>query len=60
MILGSPGDMLRPSAREEEMRKLVVTLVALLAVFTFIRDLGASGSEAGAPAKAELQAKILP
>lgn len=42
------------------MTKLVIVLVAILAIFTFIRDFGASPASASAAIHAETQAVSTP
>lgn len=49
-----------PFIQEMFMRKLVVTLVALLAIFTFIRDFRADGNGATPNQATAIQSPTLP
>jgi hypothetical protein len=48
------------ASRERGMRKLVVLLVALLALFTFIRDFPSATPTKTSSASAEIHASLIP
>lgn len=61
-MLGKPPESYRTESRvsEDILRKFVVALVAVLALFTFIRDYSGSSPSQGANRNVEARAELIP